>query len=247
MRITILTLFPRCFDGFLDESIIRIARGKGAVEFDVRDLRRWGLGARRTVDDRPYGGGAGMVLLPEVLVRAVEETTREGGDWKVIFLSASGSLFDHAAARRLAACDDLLLVCGRYEGFDRRAVELTGGEELSIGDYVTSGGEAPAMVVVDAVVRLLPGVLGNELSTEEESYAEALLEYPHYTRPEEFRGLKVPEVLLGGNHGEVAAWRRARARERTRRLRPDLYARHLLGLRSHDAEVERNGRERRTK
>jgi tRNA (guanine37-N1)-methyltransferase len=223
VRIDILTLFPAMFAGPFGESIVARAVAAGRVEIRIHNLRDWAHDRHRTVDDAPYGGGPGMVLKPEPLCEAIEAL--RGDDGYVILLTPQGEVFRQPTAVELAAHPRLLLVCGHYEGVDERVREHAVDRELSIGDYVLSGGEIPAMVVVDAVVRLLPGVLGSPESTREESHAQGLLEYPQYTRPAEFRGLEVPEILRSGDHGKIAKWRRQRAIERTRALRPDLYER----------------------
>jgi len=219
MRIDVLTLFPTMFRGPFDESIVRRAHDAGLVEIAVHDIRDWATDRHRTVDDTPYGGGAGMVLKPEPLARAIRAVRSEGGH--VVLLSAQGRLFDQAAARRLASGPQLVLVAGHYEGVDERVIESDVDEEISIGDYVLTGGELPAMVVVDAVVRLVPGVI-EAGSLEHESHTGGLLEGPQYTRPPEHEGRRVPLVLLSGDHAAIAAWRRSEAIRRTAERRPDL-------------------------
>jgi tRNA (guanine37-N1)-methyltransferase len=221
MRFDILTLFPAICEGALGESILRRARDRGLVGVHTHDLRAWCLGKHRQADDAPFGGGAGMVLKPEPLFAAIGELRAPG--CRVLLMSPQGRRFDQAAARRLAGESHLLLVCGHYEGVDQRVVDALVDEELSIGDYVLTNGALAAAVVVDAVARLLPGVLGDETSAIHESFADGLLEAPQYTRPAEFAGRSVPPVLLGGNHAEIARWRRGQAAERTRRNRPDLW------------------------
>ena len=220
MQIDILTLFPAMFQGPFDASIVARAVAAGIVRIGIHDLRAWTADRHRTVDDAPYGGGAGMVLKPEPLFAAIERL--RGEDGHVILLSPQGEVFHQRLAERLAARPRLLLVCGHYEGVDERVREHAVDQEVSIGDYVLSGGEIPAMVVTDAVVRLLPGALGSADSLAEESHTSGLLEYPHYTRPAEFRGWRVPDVLLSGNHAAIARWRRAAALRRTAERRPDL-------------------------
>jgi len=220
MKIDVLTLFPGMFTGPLDESIVKRAREAGLLDLKIHNLRDWTHDRHRTVDDRPFGGGPGMLLKVEPLFEAIESLQRE--TTRVILLSPSGRKFDQATARELAQLDDLLLVCGSYEGFDERVRETLADDELSIGDYVLTNGALPAMVVIDAVARLLPGVLGDDESSHDESFSHGLLEYPQYTRPAEFRGMKVPEVLLSGNHAEIEKWRREQARLRTESQRPDL-------------------------
>lgn len=220
MWIDILTLFPEMFSGPFEHSIVARAKAAGIVEIAIHDLRGWTSDRHRTVDDSPYGGGAGMVMKPEPLFSAIEalrtpETT-------AILLTPQGEVFSQALAGQLSQLPRLLLVCGHYEGVDERVREHAIDREVSIGDYVLSGGEIPAMVVTDAVVRLLPGALGSPMSAGEESHSTGLLEYPHYTRPAEFRGWRAPDVLLSGNHAAIAQWRQAQALERTRRRRPDL-------------------------
>jgi tRNA (guanine37-N1)-methyltransferase len=219
MKVDVLTLFPAMFAGPLDESIIRRAREGGRLELTVHDLRGWTHDRHRTVDDEPYGGGPGMLLKPEPVFEAVEDLADE--ETRVILMTPQGRPFKQALARDLTASPHLLLVCGSYEGFDER-IRTLAHEELSIGDYVLTNGALPAMVVIDAVTRLLPGVLGDDASSAEESFSEDTLEYPQYTRPAEYRGLKVPEVLLSGHHAEIEKWRSEQAEERTRKRRPEL-------------------------
>ena len=220
MKIDVLTLFPAMFVGPLDESIIMRARKAGLLDLKIHQLRDWTQDRHKTVDDRPFGGGPGMLMKPEPLFAAVENIRREST--KVILLTPSGRKFSQAIARELADQKDLLFVTGHYEGFDERVRENLADDELSIGDYVLTNGALPAMVVVDAVTRLLPGVLGDDESSRDESFSQGLLEYPQYTRPAEFRGMKVPEVLLSGNHAEIEKWRCEQARLRTNAVRPDL-------------------------
>jgi tRNA (guanine37-N1)-methyltransferase len=220
MKIDVLTLFPGMFEGPLDESIIKRAREAGRLDLAIHNLRDYAHDRHRTVDDRPFGGGPGMLLKPEPLFEAVEDLANEGT--RVILLTPVGRPFSQAIARELAGLEHLLLVSGHYEGFDERVREQLADDELSIGDYVLTNGALPAMVVIDAVTRLLPGVLGDEDSAREESFSQGLLEYPQYTRPAEFRGMKVPEVLLSGNHAEIARWRAEQAERRTKERRPDL-------------------------
>ena len=219
MRIDVLTLFPKMFESPFAESIVARARSAGQLELAFHDLRGWAHDRHRTVDDVPYGGGAGMVLKPEPLVPAIRET--KGSDGYVVLLSAQGRRFDQAAAMRLAGQGHLVLVAGHYEGVDERVIESDIDEELSIGDYIVTGGELPAMVVIDAVARLLPGVI-DAASLENESHTTGLLEGPQYTRPPEFEGRKVPAVLVSGDHASIAKWRRAEAVRRTAERRPDL-------------------------
>ena len=220
MKIDVLTLFPAMFAGPLDESIIKRARQAGLLELQLHQLRDWTHDRHKTVDDRPFGGGPGMLLKPEPIFEAVESLQRE--KTRVILMSPSGRKFDQAIARELAQQEHLLIVTGHYEGFDERIREALADDELSIGDYVLTNGALPAMVVIDTVVRLLPGVLGDDASSSEESFSHGLLEYPQYTRPAEFRGMKVPDVLMSGNHAEIARWRAEQAKLRTKEQRPDL-------------------------
>jgi tRNA (guanine37-N1)-methyltransferase len=223
VKIDVLTLFPAMFAGPLDESIVKRAREAKLLDLKIHNLRDWTHDRHKTVDDRPFGGGPGMLLKVEPLFEAIEALQRE--TTRVILLSPSGRKFDQTIARKLAQSDDLLLVCGSYEGFDERVREALADDELSIGDYVLTNGALPAMVLIDAVARLLPGVLGDDESSHDESFshpAHAGLEYPQYTRPAEFRGMKVPEVLLSGNHAGIEKWRREQAKLRTEKQRPDL-------------------------
>lgn len=271
MRFDLITIFPEFFAGPLDHGILRRARESGIVEVYVQDLREFTKDRHRTVDDRPFGGGEGMVLKPEPLFEAVESLLgRSIGDAEqktppdaktaIVLMSAAGRLFRQETARRYSHLEHIILICGRYEGVDERVAEHLATEEISVGDFVLSGGELPAMLIVDAVTRLLPGALGNEASSENESFsapdmeqridefrysalssvapvkkfAESLdlscgvLDFPHYTRPAEYRGWVVPEVLLSGNHAEVAKWRRQMALEKTLRNRPDLLSTALI-------------------
>jgi tRNA (guanine37-N1)-methyltransferase len=220
MKIDVLTLFPAMFAGPLDESIVKRAREAKLLDLKIHNLRDWTHDRHKTVDDKPFGGGPGMLLKVEPLFEAIESLQRE--KTKVILLSPSGRKFSQEIARELSQEKDLLLVCGSYEGFDERVREALADEELSIGDYVLTNGALPAMVVIDAVARLLSGVLGDDESSHDESFSAGLLEYPQYTRPAEFRGMKVPEVLLSGNHAEIEKWRREQAKLRTEKQRPDL-------------------------
>jgi tRNA (guanine37-N1)-methyltransferase len=275
MRFDLVTIFPEFFAGPFDHGILRRARETRLVEVNVQDLRLFTKDRHRTVDDRPFGGGEGMVLKPEPLFKAVESLLGRGvGDaagqtardpkTAIVLMSAAGRLFDHETARRYAQLERIIFICGRYEGVDERVAQHLATEEISIGNFVLSGGELPAMLVIDAVTRLIPGALGNEASSQNESFSgsladaanssqagaqhalplqtkiadarggkypdlaaknQILLDFPHYTRPAEYRGWSVPEVLIGGNHAEVAKWRRAAAIEKTRRNRPDLLGR----------------------
>ena len=263
MRFDIVTIFPEFFAGPLDHGILRRARETGLVDVRIQDLRAFTKDRHRSVDDRPFGGGEGMVLKPEPLFEATEsllgqsmgsaqEPASLDSETAIVLMSAAGNLFRQETARRYAQLDRIIFLCGRYEGVDERVAEHLATEEISVGDYVLSGGELPAMVVIDAVTRLIPGALGTEASSQNESFSGnlaardsssvgaqhaaplqassqfpnyLLLDFPHYTRPADFRGWKVPEVLIGGNHAEVANWRRAAALEKTQRNRPDLLLR----------------------
>jgi tRNA (guanine37-N1)-methyltransferase len=248
MRFDLVTIFPEFFAGPLQHGIVRRAQETGLISVNVQDLREFTKDRHRTVDDRPFGGGEGMVLKPEPLFQAVEkllghsvgDAGSSGGsgdpETAIVLMSAAGKLFRQETARRYAKLSRVIFICGRYEGVDERVAEHLATEEVSVGDFVLSGGELPAVMILDAVTRLLPGALGNEDSSVNESFSEmsvaevgsaadgvkALLDFPHYTRPAEFRGWSVPEVLIGGNHAEVAKWRRAAAVEKTRKNRPEL-------------------------
>ena len=227
MRFHIVTIFPEFFAGPFDHGVVARAKASGLLDILVYDLRNWTYDRHKTVDDRPFGGGEGMLLKPQPLFGAVEAILPERtASRKVVLLSAQGRRFNQSVARDFSALDEILLICGRYEGVDERVAEHLADDELSVGDFVLSGGELAAAIVVDAVGRLLPGVLGNEDSSRNESFSEGdgFLDCPQYTRPAEFRGWKVPDVLLGGNHEEIKRWRRAASREKTQRLRPDLLA-----------------------
>jgi tRNA (guanine37-N1)-methyltransferase len=264
MRFDLITIFPEFFAGPLGHGIVRRAREAGLIKVQVQDLREFTKDRHRTVDDRPFGGGEGMVMKPEPLFEAVESLLGHGAgqatkpaasesNTAIVLLSAAGKRFTQETARRYAGLERIIFICGRYEGVDERVAEHLATEEISVGDFVLSGGELPAMLVIDAVTRLLPGALGNDASAQNESFSVggslpagaqhvaplqrnearraaddhngALLDYPHYTRPAEFRGWAVPEVLIGGNHVEVAKWRRTAALQKTRRNRPDLLSR----------------------
>ena len=228
MTFHILTIFPEFFQGPFAHGVVKRAEDDGKLAIRIHNLRDWTYDRHKTVDDRPFGGGEGMVLKPQPIFEAVEAIWPERGpDRKVVLLSAQGSLFDQAVANRLAKMGELLLICGRYEGVDERVAEHLADEEISIGNYVLSGGELAAAVVVDTVARLLPGVLGNESSAAFDSFqdtghGQGLLDCPHWTRPAEFRGWPAPEVLLNGNHQEIRRFRQQAARKKTERLRPDL-------------------------
>ncbi len=223
MRIDIITLFPSMFRGPFDESIIKRARKKGILEINLHNLRDFTGDRHRTVDDLPYGGGAGMVMKPEPLFRAVEKVKEEKrSSWKVILLSPQGQPFAQEKAKELAQEEALIFICGHYEGVDERVREHLIDEELSLGDFVLTGGELAAMVIVDAIARMLPEVLGCKDSIREDSFYQTLLDYPHYTRPAEFRGWKVPGVLISGNHQKIREWRKKKKLENTFKKRPDL-------------------------
>lgn len=220
LEIDVITIFPRVLDGFLGESMMKRAEKMGAVSFHAIDLRDFTTDRHRTTDDRPYGGGPGMVMKCEPLFKAVASVKKPAS--RVILMSPSGRTFNQAIARELSTSEHLIFICGHYEGIDERVREALVDEELSIGDYVLTNGVLPAAVVIDALVRLIPGVLGGEGSAEQESFSHGLLEYPHYTRPEEFEGRRVPDVLLSGDHAAIAKWRDEQSRIRTSARRPDL-------------------------
>jgi tRNA (guanine37-N1)-methyltransferase len=225
----ILTLFPGMFSGPFEESILKRAREAGLVHIAIHNIRDYAAGRHRVTDDTPYGGGGGMIMKPEPIYAAAEAVLGEDlGQVPVLLLTPQGQLFNQRLARELSRAHRLLLICGRYEGVDERVHRGLATHEISIGDYVLSGGELPAMVVVEAVARLIPGVLGDPGATFEDSHAEGLLEYPHYTRPSVFRQQEVPQVLLSGNHAEITRWRREQALRRTLERRPDLLQRANL-------------------
>jgi len=225
VKFDIVTIFPSIIEAALGEGVVSRGIGRGLLDVAVHDLRRWTTDRHRTVDDVPYGGGPGMVMKAEPLVRAVNDVrARRGTPDSVVLLSPQGRTFTQAEAERLAGLGHIVLLCGRYEGMDERVRDLVATEEISIGDYVLSGGELAALVVVDAVSRLVPGVVGDEQSVAQESFARGLLDYPHYTRPAEIAGHRVPDVLLSGHHAEVRRWRRKAALVRTLERRPDLIA-----------------------
>jgi tRNA (guanine37-N1)-methyltransferase len=231
MRFDIITIFPEIFRGVFDFGIIRRAIQAGIIEVRIHDLRDYTFDRHRQVDDRPFGGGAGMVMKPEPLFRAVEAVIHEGpvSEPPVVLLSPQGRVLTQRLADHYSSTGRLVLICGRYEGVDERVIEHLITDEISIGDYVLSGGEIPAMVVVDAVTRLLPGALGCGESAARDSFSDGLLDYPHYTRPAEYRGMKVPDVLQRGNHGEIERWRRRMSIEKTLERRPDLIDSGTLG------------------
>ncbi len=224
MDFSVVTIFPGMFPGPLAYGVVGRALARGLFRLNVRDLRDWAPPPHRVVDDAPFGGGAGMVLKPEPLFDAIDElrASAPGPNTRVVLLDPGGRPFDQRVAREYAALDRLVLVCGRYEGVDHRVRTNAVDEELSVGDYVLSGGELPAMAVIDAAARLIPGVVGEPASVASESFESPALDFPYYTRPAEFRGLRVPDVLLSGHHEQIEAWRRQAARERTLRYRPDL-------------------------
>jgi len=224
LKIDVLTIFPDYFSGVLTQGVLRIAAEKRLVEIGLTDIRDFTNDNHRTVDDAPFGGGAGMVMKPEPLYKALASVVQdpaEAGDTRIVILTPRGDVFKQHTARELSDCGHIVLICGHYEGIDERIHELA-TDEISVGDYVLSGGEAAAAIVMDAVARLVPGVLGSEDSLDEESFEAGLLEYPQYTRPQEFMKKAVPDVLLSGNHGKIARWRREKAMEITKQRRPDL-------------------------
>jgi tRNA (guanine37-N1)-methyltransferase len=229
MHISVLTIFPEVFESYLGLSIMKRARDKGLVRFDILNLRDFTTDRHRTVDDAPYGGGPGMVLKPEPVARALEEAKRDGRESLTILLSPQGERFTQDMAVEFSREErKLIFIAARYEGIDERVRVALADREISIGDYVLTGGELPALVIIDAAVRLLPGALGDEESLWEESFAWGILDYPHYTRPPEWNGMKVPEALLSGNHREIARWRRKEALRKTLRVRPELIEKAAL-------------------
>jgi tRNA (guanine37-N1)-methyltransferase len=225
MRFDVFTIFPGIFDGPFSESIVKRAQERGIVEIHVHDIRDHGVGKHRSVDDTPFGGGAGMVMMAPPIVESIESALGETLDrTHVVLTTPGGRLLDQKLVGELAGHERIAIICGRYEGIDQRIVDLLVDDEISIGDYVVSGGELPAAIIVDSITRTLPGVI-NSLSLEDESHLEGLLEYPHYTRPAEFRGMTVPEVLMSGHHQRIREWREEMARKRTLARRPELIAR----------------------
>lgn len=224
MTFEVVTAFPGAFSGPLEDGVVARARSTGVLSVRVHDLRRFGIGPHRQLDDAPYGGGAGMVLKPEPFFEAVARIRerRSAASERVVLLSPQGPRLDHDACRRLSGYDRVILLCGRYEGVDERVRLGLADEELSVGDFVATGGEVPALLVIEAVARWVPGVLGNEDSAAEDSFALGRLDHPHWTRPAEFRGMRVPDILLSGDHGAVGRWRADKALEATRAKRPDL-------------------------
>ncbi len=245
LRIDVITIFPQLFEPFLSESFVGLAQQRGKIAIEAHDLRAWTSDRHRSVDDTPYGGGPGMVMKAEPLVAAIEALAGEKGSERaaqVLLLSPRGARLDQARLAELAVEAHLVLVCGRYEGVDQRVIELAVDEEISIGDFVLSGGEVPAMALIEGMMRLTPGVLGNPASAICESFREDLLEGPHYTRPAEFRGRRVPEVLRSGNHAAIARWREEMSREITRRRRPDLLAARSRAMSSSGSRSESESR-----
>jgi tRNA (guanine37-N1)-methyltransferase len=224
LRIDIVTIFPEMFEGVLSTSIIGRARQQGLVEINLVDFRKYSTNKHHTVDDTPYGGGGGMVLKPEPIFGAVEALIQDSKSPRVILTCPQGEVYNQQKALELASEEHLVIIAGHYEGYDERIRQYLVSDEISVGDYVLTGGELPAMIIVDSVTRLLPGVLGNESSALQDSFREGLLEHPHYTRPAEFRGWKVPDVLLSGHHANVERWRRKESLRRTLKRRPDLLA-----------------------
>lgn len=222
MNIHILSLFPDMFEGVFGSSILKKAQEKGAVQMNVTDFRSFSQNKHNQVDDYPYGGGAGMVLKPEPLFHAVEDLVAQGKKPRIILMCPQGERYDQKKAEELAKEEDLIFLCGHYEGYDERIREYLVTDEISIGDFVLTGGELAAMTVIDSVVRLLPGVLGQEASHVNDSFSTGLLEHPHYTRPADFRGMKVPDVLMSGNHAKIEQWRMEQSLKRTFERRPDL-------------------------
>ena len=224
MRIDILTLFPKMFEGVLGESIIKRAQNKGKVSIEVHNLRDWSKDKHKKVDDKPFGGGPGMVIKPQSLFDAIDDLKSPSS--RVVLLTPQGKTLDQAIARKLSKFKHLILVCGHYEGIDERFRKKAVAEEISLGDFILTGGEIPAIALIDCIVRLIPGVVGDKSSLEFESFTSGLLEYPQYTRPAVYRGLKVPEILLSGDHKRIEQLRKAMALKRTRRKRPDMFRRY---------------------
>jgi tRNA (guanine37-N1)-methyltransferase len=222
MIVDVLTLFPAMFRGPLDESILKRAQENGLLKINVHNLREFTHDKHRVVDDKPYGGGQGMLMKPEPIFEGVEQFRRENS--RVVLMTPQGKPLTHAVAHELSGAAHLIVICGHYEGVDERVRQALVTDEISIGDYVLTNGALAAMVLIDALARFIPGVLGDEQSPHDESFASGLLEYPQYTRPPEFRGMKVPDVLLSGNHEEIARWRKEQSRKRTKERRPDLLA-----------------------
>lgn len=219
MKFSIITLFPEVFEPILNSSILKRAQKKGLLEFELVNLRDFGEGRHQVVDDKPYGGGTGMVLKADILAKALASIKKYD---KVILTSASGKPYKQNLAQKFSKLDHIVIICGHYEGVDQRFIDKYVGEEISIGDYVLTGGEIPAMAIVDSVTRLISGVLEKPEATAQESFSEGLLEYPQYTRPQDFEGKKVPKILLSGNHAEIKKWRSQKSLEKTKKIRPDL-------------------------
>ena len=225
MKISIITLFPEVFDPILNTSILKRAQQKAKVTFELINLRDFGEGKHKVVDDRPYGGGAGMVLKPDILAKALTQIIKISRSKKndvTLLMSASGKPYKQTRAKQLSKLDHIIIICGHYEGVDQRFIDKYVDEEISIGDYILTGGEIPAMAIVDSIVRLLPGVLEKPEATVNESFSDGLLEYPQYTRPEIFEGKKIPKILLSGNHAEISKWHKQKSLEKTRKVRLDL-------------------------
>ena len=242
MRIEILTLFPRMFEGAFGESIIKRARKCGKVDIRVHNLRDWTDDRHRKVDDKPFGGGPGMVIKPQPLFDAVEDLKTRSS--RVVLMTPQGKRLDQPIAKKLSGYKHIIIVCGHYEGIDERFRKKLVTDEISLGDFILTGGEIPAMALVDSLVRLVPGVVGDKDSLEFESFASGLLEYPQYTRPAEFRGLRVPEVLLSGDHNKIDVWRREMAIKRTRSRRPDMYKK-IKVLRQQGKILRQQGKEKK--
>jgi tRNA (guanine37-N1)-methyltransferase len=245
MRIDVITIFPEMVNAALDYSMVKRARDAGLIDVNVLNLRDFATDRHRMTDDTPCGGGGGMIMKPEPIAAAVDSVRSDDGPSRVILTDPQGVTFTQEMARELATEPHVVVICGHYEGVDERVRQLVVTDEVSIGDYVLTGGELPALVIVDAVARLQPGVLGDVAAPDKDSFAESLLEYPQYTRPREFGGIEVPEVLLGGNHAEITRWRRTQQLLRTRERRPDLWAKHVASamdqrlLAQADAESDR--------
>ncbi len=221
MQLDIITIFPEMFKGPFDQSMIKRAQEKKLVKINIHDLRQWAEDKHKTVDDKPFGGGPGMVMRVDIIDKAIAAVRKKELKGKIILLTPQGKTFKQKKAEEMSRLEQIVLICGHYEGFDERVRELV-NEEISIGDYVLTGGEIPAMIITDAVIRLIPGVVGNKDSVKNESFSADGLEYPQYTRPVEYKGKKVPEILLSGNHAKIKEWRKKKAVEKTKKMRPDL-------------------------